>query len=100
MTVENFDDFLIITCLLSFDNNNKQHLKKLSDFINTNMKINGVEWKNFIIVPCTKNAYNFSLKIKTIINERLISITQLTSMLTIHKSLRLEVLSLQTYNHN
>jgi hypothetical protein len=100
MTVENFDDFLIITCLLSFDNNNKEHLNKLSNFINTNMKINGVEWKNFDIVPCNKNPYNFSLRIKTIINETLISITQLSSILTIHSSLRLEVLSLQTYNYN
>lgn len=99
MTIEEYDleDFISITLLLSLDGNDYKKLIKLKDFINTNMKINGVEWKKISIIKCYKNPYNFSLKIISTINEKLISISQLTSILKIHKALKVDVLTLQTF---
>lgn len=97
--VQKLQDFTSITLLLSLKcGNTYEKLKKISEFINSNMKINGITWNKLSIVPCNKNPYNFALKIQSAINENFISISKLISILTIHKSIRLDVISLETCN--
>lgn len=92
------DSFVYITFSLSLigaSNSTTEKLKKLSNFIDT-LNINGVTWEELTIIRCNKNPYNKTLKIKSIIDENSISISQLITVLSI-KSIKVDVLSLKTY---
>jgi|SRR6476620_2391751 len=95
--LEESDEFVYITLSASLvgNNNTNEKLTKLSHFINT-LNINGVTWEHLSIVRCNKNPYNKTLNIKSIIDEKKISISQLITFLSI-KSINIDVLSLKTY---